>query len=286
MINKIMKISGEKAYPKDLARIDLSQISGDIREVKDVSYSDDGIPEHKLDIYYADDGNLKPVLIDIHGGGFISYGKEFDRVYANVFAQKGFTVFEIDFRLAYPEYTVFDQIEDIDKAVRRIVSNAASYGGDTDRLYIAGHSSGCVLAAAEALLTLSSEMRSDYGFEDKDYQYKGILLDCGLMHFYKNSIAYNGMRKMVFPKDYEEDKRYGYLLFDENEDIKKLPKTALITNEKDILKKMTYHFEKILINNSVEHRLFGKGSKGHTGAVFKPCLNGYDLIGEVAGYLL
>ncbi|MBP5655638.1 MAG: alpha/beta hydrolase [Clostridiales bacterium] len=284
MINKIMKISGQKAYAADLERIDLSQLSDKILQVPDVHYIDDNVPEHTLDICYSDDGISKPVLIDIHGGGFISYGKAFDQVFANVFAQHGFVVFEVDFRLAYPEYTVFDQIEDIDKAVSWVRENAEAYGGDVNRMYIAGHSSGGVLAAAEALLCLNPGMAEDYGITPRDFEFSGVFLDCGLMHFYKNSIAYNGMRRMVFPKGYKEDKRYKYLVFDENEDIARFPKTVLITNRKDVLHKMTYHFEEILKRNKVQYKLFGEGSKGHTGMVFKPVLDGYDLIGDAVRY--
>lgn len=283
MINRIMKWSGESAYVKDLTKLDESVLSSDIKQQLNVRYADDDIPDHILDVYYRDDGSLKPVLIDVHGGGFISYHKEFDRVFANVMAQKGFVVFELEFRLAYPEYTVFDQISDIDKAARWVQENAHEYGGDAGRMYIAGHSSGCVLATSEALLSIDQEMLSAYGFAERTYQYKGMFLDCGLLHFYKNSIAYNGMRRMVFPKRYKGDKRFKYLVFKDNDRIEDLPRTALITNRKDVLKAMTYFHENVLSSRNVEHRLFDKGDLGHTGIVFKP----YDeFIDEPVKYLL
>ena len=34
----------------------------------------------------------------------------------------------------------------------------------------------------------------------------GVITDCGLLHFYKSSIAYWGMRKMCFPKGFKKDK--------------------------------------------------------------------------------
>lgn len=285
MINKFMKMSGQKAYAKDLKRIDRSFCSERVLRVEDINYKGDGDPEHTLDIYHVEDGVSKPVLIDIHGGGFISYDKDFDLVYANVMAGKGFVVAEVNVRLAYPEYTVFDQIEDIDSAVRWIRDNAAEYGGDAGRLYIAGHSSGCVLAVAEALASEDPDMCSTFGFEAKDYKYSGLLLDCGLLHFYKTSIAYNGMRNMVFPKSYKEDPRYRYLVFEKNENIKKLPKTVLVTNGKDVLHKMTYHFEEILKENGVEHKLFDKGSLGHTGLVFKPVSEDFPVLDEAVRFL-
>ena len=270
MINWIMKKSGDIALKTDVGKLDLSRLPEEVTEIKDVSYVDDNEPGHKLDIFVRMDGTKKPVLIDIHGGGFISEDKAMNRLFGNYMAKLGFVVFELNVRLAYPEWTVFDQIEDIDKGVRFALRCASEYEGDTDQLYIAGHSSGGVLAFAECMLSSSPEMLADFGLKERSYKYKGLITDCGLMHFYKSSIAYWGMRKMIFPKRYKEDKRYRYLTAENNEYIQKLPKAALLTNSKDVLKKMTYYFDGVLNQKGVEHRLFEYGKDGHTGIIFKP----------------
>ena len=285
MINRIMKDSGNKAYVRDLERLDRTAMSDDINIISDVNYIADDDREHALDIYLRNDGIAKPILIDIHGGGFISHDKKIDSVFANVMAQNGFVVFELNYRLAYPEYSVFDQIEDIDKAARWIYKNASIYEGDLENMYLAGHSSGGVNAVAEALLSISPDMLSEYGFEKRNYKYKGLLLDCGLMHFYKNSVAYNGMRGMVFPRGYKKDLRYRHLVFEENSEISYLPKTAVITNESDELKDMSYYFDGLLKSRNVEHKLFDIGSKGHMGVIFEPKAGGMRLISEVSDYL-
>ena len=270
MINWIMKKSGDIALKTDVGKLDLSRLPEDVTEIKDISYADDNDPGHKLDIFVRMDGSKKPILIDIHGGGFISEDKAMNRLFGVYMAKLGFVVFELNVRLAYPEWTVFDQIEDIDKGVRFAIERAGKYEGDTDQLYIAGHSSGGVLAFTECMLSSSPEMLAEFGLKERNYKYKGLITDCGLMHFYKSSIAYWGMRKMIFPKRYKEDKRYRYLTAENNEYIQKLPKAALLTNSKDVLKKMTYYFDGVLSQKSVEHRLFEYGKDGHTGIIFKP----------------
>ena len=270
MINWIMKKSGDIALKTDVGKLDLSRLPEEVTEIKDVSYVDDNEPGHMLDIFVRMDGTKKPVLIDIHGGGFISEDKAMNRLFGNYMAKLGFVVFELNVRLAYPEWTVFDQIEDIDKGVRFALRCASEYEGDTEQLYIAGHSSGGVLAFAECMLSSSPEMLADFGLKERSYKYKGLITDCGLMHFYKSSIAYWGMRKMIFPKGYKEDKRYKYLTAENNEFIQRLPKAALLTNSKDVLKKMTYYFDGVLKQKGVEHRLFEYGKDGHTGIIFKP----------------
>ena len=287
MINWIMKKSGEIALKTDVGKLDLARLPEEVTEIKDISYIDDNDSAHKMDIYLRKDGSKKPILIDIHGGGFISEDKAMNRLFGNYMAKLGFVVFELNVRLAYPKWTVFDQVEDINKGVRFALERAEEHEGDTDMLYIAGHSSGGVLAFTECMLSSSPEMLSDFGLEERGYKYKGMITDCGLMHFHKSSLAYWGMRKMIFPKCYKNDKRYKYLTAENNEYITKLPQAALLTNSKDVLKKMTYYFDGVLTEKNVEHRLFEYGKDGHTGIIFKPYTDeNQDVLMKVKDYLL
>ena len=281
-----MKVKGIKAYAKDVARLDHSKKDPDINEVFDVSYIEDEDPWHMLDVYFKKDGTSKPVLIDIHGGGFITHDKDVDELFCNAMASRGYVVFSLNYSLIYPECDFFDQVSDIDNAVRWIISHASEYEADADNIYIAGHSSGGVNALTECLLCLDEKMRQDYKIKDRNYRYKGIILDCGLMQFYKKSIAYNGMRKMIFPKGYENDKRYPYLVFENNESLKLLPETILITNRKDELKGMTFYFQKLLEKNGVSNTLSDQGPEGHMGIIFEPFSeSGIKLLDSISGQL-
>ena len=270
MINNLMKMIGERAYLNDLERIDLSKLDHDIKSVKDISYVDDNSIEHKLDVHYLSNQKLKPILIDIHGGGFISGYKEMNSLFANYLAQRGFVVFNLNYRLAYPTINVFDQIEDISNAVKWIVSNAGKFEANIDDMYIAGHSAGGVLAVAESLLCHDKQMRDDVDIDERDYKYSGIILDCGVMHFYRKNIAYWGMRNMIFPKGYRKMDQYQYLVFENNRQLSTLPKTVLLTNEKDNLRDMTHYFKRVLDGHQVDHKLFDVGTDGHMGIIYKP----------------
>ena len=265
-----MKKNAMKSLQKDLNRLDRTRSYADVSVIAGKSYIPDDAEEHKLDIYYVADGNVKPVLIDIHGGGFISEDKEMDCLFCNYMAHNGYVVFSINYRLAYPDYTVFDQIVDVDAAVRWVVDNALGFEGNKDDLYIAGHSAGAVLAVAEALLSRDEIMRSDYGLVSDGRDLKGLILDCGAMHFYQKNIAYWGMRNMVFPRKYKKDPRYKYLLFDDNQNISLLPPVSVITNTTDELRKMSYHFTDTLEKAGVECTLYDKGEGGHMGIIFEP----------------
>lgn len=285
MINSIMKKSGEKSYIRDLERLDLTRKDKKISEIKDISYIDDDSREHKLDIYYMNDKKTKPIIIDIHGGGFISSYKEMDSLFSNYLAQRGYIVFNVNYRLAYPKFNVFDQIDDISNAVKWIIENASKYEGNINDMYIIGHSAGGVLAVAEALLCEDEQMRKDYNVEDRKYNYNGIILDCGALHFYERNIAYWGMRNMVFPKGYNKMDKYQYLIFEKNKSISTLPKTVILTNEKDELGKMSYYFKDILDNRNVENLLIDSGSDGHMGIIYTPYSeNNQSIINQIDGY--
>ena len=265
-----MKKMSEKTYLKDLDRIDASKFDCTIKAVKDISYINDHSIEHKLDIHYKSNQEYKPIIVNIHGGGFISGYKEMDSLFANYLAQRGFVIFNVNYRLAYPRFNVFDQIEDISNAVEWIVSNAEKYEANPKEMYIAGHSAGGVLAIAESLLCLDKKMREDFNIDERNYTYNGIILDCGAMHFYVNNLAYWGMRNMVFPKGFKKMAKYHYLIFENNRKLSTLPKTVLLTNEKDELRTMTYYFKKVLDDHQVDNKLFNVGTDGHMGIIFKP----------------
>ena len=265
-----MKKMSEKAYLRDLERLDLSKCDSNIKVVKDLSYIDDHSIEHKLDIHYKSNQELKPIIVNIHGGGFISGYKEMDSLFANYLAQRGFVVFNLNYRLAYPTYNVFDQIEDISNAVKWIVSNAEEYEANPKEICIAGHSAGGVLAIGESLLCFDKKMREDFNIDERNYNYNGIILDCGAMHFYLNNLAYWGMRKMIFPKGYKKMAKYHYLIFENNRKLSTLPKTVLLTNEKDELRSMTYYFKRVLDDYHVDNLLMDIGADGHLGIIIKP----------------
>ena len=72
MINHYIKQKSIRATEADIQRIDLSKISPAISQERGILYVDDGLAEHTLDVYFLPNELKKPILIDIHGGGFIS----------------------------------------------------------------------------------------------------------------------------------------------------------------------------------------------------------------------
>jgi acetyl esterase len=91
-----------------------------------------------------------PVLVYLHGGGWCSGSPRSHRKLALRFAEAGFVVVNLAYRLA-PEAPFPGPLEDCLFAVRWAARQAERFDGDPGRLAIAGDSAGANLAAAAAI---------------------------------------------------------------------------------------------------------------------------------------
>ncbi len=111
-------------------------------QIRDVAYRPDGATAHRLDICRPKQRKgMLPVLMYIHGGGFVMCSKETHRGIGLIYADRGYVVFNINYRLA-PKYKYPAALEDVAAAYRWIADNAARYGGDPDRIIVGGESAG------------------------------------------------------------------------------------------------------------------------------------------------
>ena len=94
-----------------------------------------------------------PVVFYIHGGAFKSLSKDTHWIMGSQFARAGYLTFVIDYRLA-PKHPCPAALFDVMEAYHWICRNAARYGGDCDRLALAGESAGANLALALTLALL------------------------------------------------------------------------------------------------------------------------------------
>lgn len=106
-----------------------------------------------LDVYSAADGKGegKPVLIYVHGGGFIRGAKDSDSTpyFANLGSwavQQGWVAVAINYRLA-PDFKYPSGAQDVAAAVTWTVDHIAEYGGDASKIFLSGQSAGSMHVA-------------------------------------------------------------------------------------------------------------------------------------------
>lgn len=104
-----------------------------------------------LDIYAPDDArSTLPVIVFFYGGSWNSGSKDGYGFVGRALAAQGFLVAIPDYRLV-PEVRFPDFLEDGAAAVKWVRANAVRFGGDPNRIVLAGHSAGAYNAAMLAL---------------------------------------------------------------------------------------------------------------------------------------
>lgn len=128
---------------------------------KDVAYGTD--PRHALDIYVPAQARHAPVILFFYGGSWQMGSKDDYRFLGQALTSKGYIVMVADYRL-YPDVYYPDFVIDGARALRFAHTHARHYGGDADRVFVAGHSAGAfiamMLAADDAFHTEASSKRA------------------------------------------------------------------------------------------------------------------------------
>jgi acetyl esterase/lipase len=109
-----------------------------------------GREELVLDVYRPPTREAaRPAVIVVHGGGWTERSRADWADGAQLMAEAGYVVFNIDYRLMKPDdrNPWPDQFDDAQRAVRWVRANAAAYGVDPARVGAFGHSSGGQMVA-------------------------------------------------------------------------------------------------------------------------------------------
>ncbi|MBN1234153.1 MAG: alpha/beta hydrolase [Candidatus Coatesbacteria bacterium] len=125
--------------------------SSDIHVEKNLNYIKNSKDERqKLDIYYKQGLKKAPVLIFAHGGAWRSGSKDNFNEFAMSFAKEGIIVVVPNYRLS-PLHKHPSQVSDLANSFKWVRDNIASYGGNPNRIFLSGHSSGGHLVSLLAL---------------------------------------------------------------------------------------------------------------------------------------
>ena len=137
----------------------------------------------KLDIYITKRPNA-PINIFLHGGAWRSGNAKGAAYMSETFVDAGAHFISVDFNNA-PEVdgNVMIMAEQVRRAIAWVHKNAASFGGDSDRLYISGTSSGGHLAA----VALTTDWQKDFGLPADTL--KGGLCCSGMYDLYPVSLS-------------------------------------------------------------------------------------------------
>lgn len=113
----------------------------DIERFDDIAYGPDPTWQ-KLDVYRPRNTELPlPVIVSVHGGGWVYGDKERYQWYCMSLAQRGFVVVNFTYRLA-PEFQFPASMQDTCAVFNWTVDHIAEYGGMPNRVFAVGDSAG------------------------------------------------------------------------------------------------------------------------------------------------
>jgi len=126
------------------AMLNLTVPRSGYRVQRDIAYGEHA--RNRLDLYLPLDGaRPAPVVLFFYGGAFRAGRKSEYRVFGEALASRGIIAGVADYRI-YPEARFPDFLQDGAKALTRVHEIATEYGGDTKRIFLAGHSAGAYIA--------------------------------------------------------------------------------------------------------------------------------------------
>ena len=168
----LLSKKGEKPAPG------IAEVNGEVTTRKNIEYASGKGYEKglgQLDLYLPTGKKKFPVLLFIHGGGLQSGDKSKLEQVGRRFALNGIAVVAPNYRLS-PAVKYPSHIEDVARAFRWTWDRIGSHGGDREKIFVAGGSSGGHLTM---LLALDERFLRQQGLRSSNI--RGAMPISGLM---------------------------------------------------------------------------------------------------------
>ncbi len=219
----------------------------------------DQAPDARVTIFRPGESSetARPVVLLVHGGGWIlgSAGQVAD--YARLLASEGFVVANLEYSLA-PENPYPTPVRQTAAALEYLNENAAQFGGDPSELFIAGNSAGAQVVSQVAALATDDEFARAVGVavDVPAAALRGVILFSGPYDFdTMEATRFPGFRTFAWAylgqKDYENFARIDELSTARSA-TGDYPPTYLTTGDGDPLESQTYELDAVLRALGVE----------------------------------
>lgn len=233
MVNKVLAAFWGNTKKQDDKRIATLKMPDGVFESNDHRYVNDLNKYHKLDVYYPEGTTEKlPVVIDIHGGGWMYGDKELNKPYCLALAKRGNVVFNMSYRL-FPNVTADEQLRDISKALIWIHDNLDNFPCDKSSICLTGDSAGGMLAFFTSMLSSSEEMRKIFNVSDFKLKFNAVGLTSPVPYMDNGSTISIYTRHILGGRKYKKQKWASYVNADKAIALGKMPPTFLVTSSGD-----------------------------------------------------
>lgn len=160
-------------------------VPDDLIRSMDIPYGPDS-RQQTLDVYRprSEDGRFPvlPVIVSVHGGGWVYGSKELYQYYCMDLAERGFAVVNFSYRLA-PGAKFPAQLEDVNAVFHWVLDHAEEHGFDTGRIFAVGDSAGGHLLGLFCDLCVNPDYAANFSFRAPEgFVPRAVALNCGAFH--------------------------------------------------------------------------------------------------------
>ena len=199
-----------------------------------------------LDVYYTEktEGVL-PVIVNIHGGGYVYGTKEVYIHYGMFLAMQGFAVVNFNYHLA-PKYKFPVQLGEINQVLKWIENEHEKFKLDIENIFLVGDSAGAQLTSHYCTIYSNKEKKQPIDMNDLLQDYLGKDREC--------------LQDKLNVNKYITDQ---------------FPPAFVMTSWYDFLKEKAKPMYELLKERGVvtEYKLYGHEGEKHMGHVFHVNMN-------------
>lgn len=227
-----------------------------IKEINNIPYKDSENEYHLFDVYYPENAKEPlPVIIDIHGGGWMYATKDLNKIYCQYLAKRGFVVFNLSYRLV-PEVKVPEQLQDISLALLKIKETFKDVPCDSSKVMLTGDSAGGQLAAFTAAIAKSEKLAAYFDTANHGIDFSCLTLTSPVS-FMNCEMPMGFYGRMMWGENALRKSTKKYMNIDELlREVSDFPPTFLVTSSGDFLGlKQTRKLYKTMLTNSFEAKL-------------------------------
>lgn len=243
IVRRLLKKSWARTAALDRERLAAQTPLPSVRVIRNLPYAGDGNPMHLLNLYMPQDAQgLLPVIIDIHGGGWMYGDKDLNRQYDMFMASKGYVVAAMSYRLL-PETNLCGQVQDVYASLHWLGAHGAAYHCDLSRVFLTGDSVGGHLSGLAACIQQSSFLQGLYGVQPFPFAIRAIAISHGVCDIHEPAFVRNTavrrvgkeILRMLLGRRLKRSPFFNHSSFRQTAEGLTLPPIRLISSEADPL---------------------------------------------------
>lgn len=264
IITPIMKAFWKNVEKADNKRIASQTPTSHIEQICDIPYVDDGEKGHLLDIYYPEGTTEKlPVILDVHGGGWMYGYKDLNKHYNLKLASMGFLVASISYRLV-DDVRLYEQVRDIFAAYKWLGESLKDYPADMNNVFLTGDSAGGHFACLSAAMNIREDLRKDFDVEPTGLNFKAVGAVSPAVNLASTRNFLRIMPALLLGNVPKNSKYRKYLDFAQLA-TGDLPPFYIVTSSGDFIRSQAYELKDILADKGVEYEFSDFTNKDENG---------------------